>query len=177
MAVAALSLAPGAVAVDVGFGGGVGLGLLLTDVGVTGQVHGVDVSTTMIDAAMRRYRRAISAGRLQLHRASMTQLPLHSVSVDGILTVNTIYFVRELDAALAEFARVLKPSGLLVVGLTDPTAMATMPFTAHGFRSRPVTEVISAVLRAGISVVEDRRVGEGQEAFHLLLGRLTAPAV
>lgn len=119
-AVDALALAPGAAAIDVGYGGGVGLGLLLAAVGESGQVHGVEVSATMLASATRRFRHHICVGRLHLHRASMTDLPLPEDSVDGLLTVNTIYFVDDLDEAFGEFARVLRSSGRLVVGLADP---------------------------------------------------------
>lgn len=42
-AVGALELTPGAVAADLGFGGGIGLSLLLEGVGDTGRVYGVDL--------------------------------------------------------------------------------------------------------------------------------------
>src|ERR1700733_1368283 len=59
-----------ALVADVGFGGGVGLKLLLDSVGQSGSVHGVEVSDTMLEQAARRYRRQIAAGRLALHNGS-----------------------------------------------------------------------------------------------------------
>ena len=44
--------------------------------------------------------------------------------------------------AFGEIARTVRPGGRAVVGLADPEAMASMPFTAHGFRLRPVDDVI-----------------------------------
>ena len=169
----ALSLAPGAVVADIGFGGGVGLELLLQAVGGAGHVHGVEVSQTMLAGAGRRFRRQIAAGKLQLHAASITELPFEDASLDGAITVNTIYFLEDLDAACAELARVTKRSGCLVVGLADPAAMAGMPFTAYGFRTRPLTDVFNSLHGAGFSVDEDRRVGDGEGASHLLVCRLT----
>lgn len=171
-AVDALSLGPGAVVADVGFGGGAGLDLLLKAVGDTGQVHGVEVSTTMLSRATHRLRRQIAAGRLHVHAASIVRLPFEDGYLDGAITVNTIYFLDDLQAAAAELARVLKGSGQLVVGLADPVAMADMPFTEYGFRTRPMTEVIDALNKAGLSVEVDRRVGEGDGAFHLLVAKI-----
>jgi arsenite methyltransferase len=71
-AVDALSIPPGGVVADVGFGGGVGIALLLDRVGASGRVHGVDVSSEMLRRAARRFREEISAGRLELYQASMT---------------------------------------------------------------------------------------------------------
>lgn len=168
-AVDALAVPPGAVLADLGFGGGVGLGLLLRRLGATGQVHGVEVSTTMLTGAARRFRQEIEAGRLVLHRGPIEQLPLPSASVDEAITLNTFYFITDLTGALGECARVLKPGGRLVVGLGDPDAMARLPFTAHGFHLRPVAEVAEKLRDASLEVGEHRRVGTGRTAYHLLV--------
>jgi hypothetical protein len=57
---------------------------------------------------------------------------------DGAITLNTIYFIPELDLAFAELARVTKSSGRVVIGLGDPDAMAGTPLTQHNFRLRPL---------------------------------------
>ena len=155
--------------VDVGFGGGIGLTFLLARVGQSGLVHGVEISDTMLAAAASRYRRDIAAGRLALHEGSMTRLPFADRQLSGVVSVNTIYFVPQLDRAFAEFARVVKSSGRIVIGLADPAAMAKMPPTKHGFRLRPVLEVIETLRAAGLTV-EHRRIDQGFPAFHLLIG-------
>ncbi len=175
-AVDALSLPSGAVTADVGFGGGVGLDLLLKAVGGTGTVHGVDVSQTMLAAAAHRFRSDIRSGRLHLHNASVSELPLPHDSLDGLLTVNTIYFVPELAGPFAECTRVVKDTGRVVVGMGDPDAMEKEPYTAHGFRIRPVAEVIEALGSAGLTVEQDVRVGHGAAAVHLLVAAPVAPA-
>lgn len=96
-------------------------------------------------------------------------LPTSDGSLDGIITVNTIYFVPELGGAFAEFARVLKNAGRVIVGLGDPEAMAREPLTSYGFRVRPVAEVIDELGRAGSTVDEDVRVGKGSDGVHLLV--------
>jgi len=168
-AVDALSLAPGSVVADLGFGGGVGLGRLLQAVGDAGQVHGIEVSETMLTSAERGFRREIAAGRLRLHLASIQELPFQDDSLDGAITVNTIYFIDDLNAAFAELARVMKVSARGVVGLADPATMADMPYTAYGFRTRPLVEVAEALASAGLTVEDDRRIGEGAGAYHLLV--------
>src|ERR1700682_531006 len=115
-----LSLQPGAVAADFGFGGGAGLALLLERVGPNGQVHGVDRSPTMVNQAAGRYRGEVASGRLHLHPGSITQLPLEDGSIDGAITINTIYFISDLDRAFAELARVIGPTGGVVGGSAGP---------------------------------------------------------
>lgn len=170
-AVEALRLTTGDTVADLGFGGGVGLDLMLRQVGTLGHVHGVDLSVTMLSRAARRFRRDIASGRLGLHTASLTELPLATDSLDGAITVNTIYFIPELDRAFAELARVTKSSGRVVIGLGDPDDMAGTPVTQHGFRLRPVTEVIDLLRGAGLTVEDHRRLGQGNDAFHLLVAR------
>jgi arsenite methyltransferase len=172
-AVAAVPVRPGDVLADIGFGGGVGLDLLLRRLGEVdpagGRVHGVEVSETMLAAAGRRFRRHVAAGRLQLHLAPVEALPLADSAVDAAITLNTIYFLPDLPAAFREVHRVLRPGGRLVVGLGDPEAMTRIPVTREGFRLRPVDEVIDALGTAGLVVAEHRRVGTGQDAGHLLI--------
>lgn len=170
-AVDSLDITPEAVLADLGFGGGVGLALLLGRLSNGGKVHGVDRSTTMVAAAARRFRDETTTGRLALHEASIECLPLATASVDGAITVNTLYFVTDLAPTLNEFARVLKPRGKLVIGLGDPDNMAREPLTAHGFHIRPLVEVTEALRDAGLEVNQHRRVGAGKGAVHLLVVR------
>ncbi|UFS98033.1 class I SAM-dependent methyltransferase [Nocardia huaxiensis] len=169
-AVETVAVTPGETAADIGFGGGVGLPLLLDRTGSTGVVYGIEIADDMLDRARGRFADAIGAGRLQLRTGSLTELPLDADSLDAIITTNTIYFVDDLDAACTELARVLRPKGRLVIGIGDPDAMAKMPFTPYGFRLRPVADVIEALTRAGLTV-EDRPLTGGPVPFHLLLAR------
>ena len=168
-AVEALELLPGATAADLGFGGGVGLSMLLERVGPQGHVHAIDVSQTMVSRASHRFTREIVNGRLQVHSGSITQLPLEDGSIQGAITINTIYFISELDRAFSELARVTTGSGRVVVGIGDPDAMARMPMTPFGFKLRPVDEVVAVAKSAGLALQDHRRVGHGDGATHLLV--------
>jgi SAM-dependent methyltransferase len=174
-AVASVPVHPGDRLVDVGFGGGLGLELLLRrlqdEAGGCGVVHGMDVSETMVAAAGRRFRPHVAAGRLELHRAPMEALPLGNSAVDAAITLNTIYFLPDLAAAFRELHRVLRPGGRLVIGLGEPAAMARMAVTREGFHIRPVGVVIDALGAAGLVLAEHRRVGSGRGADHLLIAR------
>jgi arsenite methyltransferase len=54
---------------------------------MSGRVHGIEVSTTMLSRAARHFRGEIADGRLTLHAASLTDLPLPNASLDGAITV------------------------------------------------------------------------------------------
>ncbi len=167
-AVAALAPAPDAVVADVGFGGGSGLRLLLDGPG-SPTVHGVEISATMISQAQSLFAEECSAGRLHLHRGPITDLPLESASLDGLITVNTIYFVDDLDLAFRELACALRSTGRAVIGIGDPQRMEKMSFTAQGFRLRAVSDITEALARSGLELSDHRRIGEGNRIpAHLL---------
>ena len=168
-AIDALELQPGAVAADLGFGGGVGLALLLERVGPNGVVHGVDYSPTMVSQASGRFKRDLASGRLHLHTGSITQLPLEDGSLQGAITINTIYFITELDRAFSELARVVAPAGRVVVGIGDPGMMRRIPTTPFGFTIRPVDDVVATAKSTGLSLQDHQRVGQGDAASHLLV--------
>ncbi|MEV4056355.1 class I SAM-dependent methyltransferase [Amycolatopsis sp. NPDC049688] len=166
-AVAALRPGGTETALDIGFGGGLGLSLLLRE---AGEVHGVDISVTMLERARKTFRREIAAGRLVVHEGSMTALPLAAASVDAIVSTNTIYFVDDLDAALTEVARVLRPGGRFVLGIGDPEAMNRAEMlTRNGFRIRPLEHVEAALARAGLEVRAHERLAGRGLGFHLLV--------
>ncbi|MFD6218955.1 methyltransferase domain-containing protein [Nocardia asteroides] len=169
-AVDATGVAAGATVADIGFGGGVGLGLFLDRVGADGVVHGVEPSPDMLARARSGFAGQVAAGRLVLDAGSLTALPSADASLDAAITVNTIYFLDDLPAACAELARVLRPGGTAVVGIGDPDAMAKMPFTPYGFTLRPVAEVIAALASAGFTV-EQRTLPNPPLPHHLLIAR------
>ena len=138
-AVQALHADNDAVVADVGFGGGIGLALLLDSVGSSGRVHGVEVSDTMLTQAARRYRRDIAVGRLTLHNGSLTRLPFADGALTGALTVNTIYFVPGLQEAFTELARVMAPSGASSSAWPTPRRWRSYrsPATASAFVPYP----------------------------------------
>jgi ubiquinone/menaquinone biosynthesis C-methylase UbiE len=82
-AVRASAAAPGDVVADIGFGGGVGLSMLLDRVGAGGVVHGIEISREMLDRARARNIRHRAAGQLRLSEGSMTALPLPDDCLDA----------------------------------------------------------------------------------------------
>jgi arsenite methyltransferase len=171
-AVRATAVGSGQAAADIGFGGGIGLRLLLEQVGPSGHVHGIDVSTTMVDQARRTFAEDCAAGRLDVALGSMTNLPLADEALDAVITVNTVYFVEDLEAAFRELVRVVRPGGRVVVGVSDPDAMARMPVTAYGFRLRPVDGLVDTMTAAGFPRVRTEVVPGPPVSRHLIIGEV-----
>jgi arsenite methyltransferase len=169
-AVDAAEVPRGGVAADIGFGGGIGLRLLLDRVGDDGVVYGFEIADDMLRRARSRFRRDVETGRLRLADGSLTALPLDADAVDAVITLNTVYFVSDLDGACAELARVLRPGGRAVVGIGDPEVMRDLPFTEYGFTLRPVAEIAAALTNSGLQV-EHRRIDEKPMPRYLIVGR------
>ncbi len=165
-AVDATEIEQGGVAADIGFGGGVGLQRLLDRVGDSGVVHGIEIADDMLRRAKSKFG---ADARLRLSRGSLTELPLQDASVDALITVNTAYFVSDLDAACAQLARVLRPGGRAVIGIGDPDVMAKLPFTKHGFTIRPVEEILAAFENSGLQVAQ-RRIEDKPIPRYLFIG-------
>jgi len=85
-----------------------------------GRVLGVDAAEDMI-AAARQLRADPGQGQqLRFERiVTIADLPLARESLDGILCSSVLEYVPDPAACLAEFARVLRPSGLLIVSVPN----------------------------------------------------------
>lgn len=110
--VAALGLAPGAVACDVGAGPGVFALRLAAAVGPSGRVHAIDADPRMTALLSERARLA-GVSNLTVHLAPDGR-GLPPEPVDALLVVNTFHHFPEPVAYLRELAARLAPGGRLV---------------------------------------------------------------
>lgn len=168
-AVEALDLTGSEEVADIGFGGGLGLELLLDQTRDGGRVHGVEPSPDMLTRARKAHHEEVAAGRLALHEAGMESLPIADGALDGWISLNTVYFIEDLPPAFAELRRVLAPSGRGVLGIADPGWMAQQALTKYNFTVRPVTAIVTALTAAGLSV--EQRTRQGSAPFRLLVCR------
>jgi SAM-dependent methyltransferase len=96
--------------IELGFGGGWLLDALV-DEGLGVQLHGLDLSPGMAGGAHKRLGKDV---RIVL--GDMERLPFVDHAFDVVVTCWTLYFMRDIDTALAEIKRCLTPRGRLVVG-------------------------------------------------------------
>ncbi len=92
---------------------GTGLNLSLFDPGKVKTVIGIDPSETFLHVARERAQDAPVP--VELTQGTAERLPLEDNSVDTVLLTYTGCTIPALASALAEFRRVLKPSGRLLL--------------------------------------------------------------
>ncbi len=142
---------------DLGFGGGLTFAPLWA---YGASVVGIDRAGDMVAAARTRFAAEVAAGRLELHAGEVTRLPLADGAVDRVLTVNTVYFWRDLGAAFGEVHRVLAPGGRLVVAIRDVAVMQRLDPAVFTLR-RP-DEVAAAVRAAGFAQADVETPPDGR---------------
>lgn len=113
--IAAASLKPGEVVIDLGCGGGLDVLLAAQRVGPTGKAIGIDMTPEMIELAKRNAAKSKSPENTEFHVAPIDDMPLPDASADCVISNCVINLAPDKSAVLREVARILKPGGRLAV--------------------------------------------------------------
>jgi len=109
-----ITIAPDAVILDVGCGGG-GTVKVLAQTASHGKVYGVDYSEDVLPTARRVNRALIEQGRVEVRQGSVSDLPLPDEAFDLATAFETSMFWPNPPDDLREVRRVLKPGGTLLI--------------------------------------------------------------
>jgi ubiquinone/menaquinone biosynthesis C-methylase UbiE len=104
----ALMLQAGMRVLDVGCGSGHLVQELARAVGPSGRAVGVELSDDQLNAARER---CADVPFVELLHADVCDLPLEDGSLDGVSAIQTLEYVPDVDRALSEIRRVLRPGG------------------------------------------------------------------
>lgn len=118
--IAELQISPTDRVLELGFGAGRGIALA-AEQAYRGGVVGIDLSTTMVQAARRRNKAAIEAGRVTLLMGDVEALPFAGEQFDKIFSIHTFYFWPEPLHIIEELSRILRPDGMLMLTLSSGT--------------------------------------------------------
>ena len=117
-------LLPGERVVDVGCGAGMDSLIAVKMVGQSGQVIGVDMTQAML-AMARKSAHEAGAGNVEFREGLAETLPIPDGWADVVISNGVLNLVPDKLAALQEMARVLKPTGRLLIG--DILVRAAVP--------------------------------------------------
>lgn len=110
---------------DLACGTGYGASLLCATPQV--RYHGVDIDVRTIEYARSRHGDA----NRTFHQADATRTAIKTASVDLVASFETIEHIQDTRALVAEYARVLRPTGLLVT--STPNKLGPTPHHVHDF--------------------------------------------
>src|SRR4051812_22521173 len=109
----ALALRPGEQVLDIGSGPGLLAAEMAEEVGAEGGVHGIDPSDSMLAIARRR------GNPVDYRAGDALALPFRDEQFDVAVSTQVYEYVEDIEGALAEARRVLRPGGRLLVLDTD----------------------------------------------------------
>ena len=111
-----LDVKSGMKALDIGCGPGLTSWALAQAVGGSGHVDAIDIAPPMLQLAARR---CADAKQVAFHQADVLQLPFADASFDVSLATQVYEYVADIDNALHELARVMKPAAQVLLVDTD----------------------------------------------------------
>jgi ubiquinone/menaquinone biosynthesis C-methylase UbiE len=109
-----LDVQPGGDVLEIGYGPG-GLIRLLAERTDAASIRGVDPCAAMRDQATRHNRQAVRAGRVRLEFGTADSTGLPDASVDRVVSVRNVAIWPDLEAAVGELHRVVRPGGSVVI--------------------------------------------------------------
>lgn len=108
-----LSPAQGEHILDIGCGTGKSTAQIATTFDV--HVTGITISKQQVELAHSQYTRKLQTGQVDFLFADAIDMPFEDASFDGAYAIESIVHMLDKRAALAQIAKVLRPSGRLVI--------------------------------------------------------------
>lgn len=130
--IAKVGIQPGWHVLDAGCGNGVFIPHIATAVGANGIVTAVDHAPENVHAVEQQWARSRFPAQLRTKVSSIVELPFEDATFDCVWCANVTQYLTaaELDKAMAEFARVVKPGGTVAVKEIDTTCWQFQPVDA-----------------------------------------------
>jgi len=110
--VSRMAFRPGNLVLDV-CSGTAGVALAIAD-HHDGQIVGLDVSHSMLEAGLRAVEKRSLDGRVQLTQGRAEHLPFPDETFDAVVFTYLLRYVQDPDATIRELSRVVKPGGELL---------------------------------------------------------------
>ena len=167
-ALAALDLAPDDRLLEVGFGGGYLLDKAKSAL-PRGFAAGIDASPALVGLARRRFYASIQAGRLEIQCAPAEAIPYPEMRFNSAVSVNSIFYWKDVPKAFNELNRVLEENGRLVLVFTDKRCLEQRSITRPGRTALDEWETRYLLQRAGFHVTAIARSRDAHRDYLCIL--------
>lgn len=188
---AALQLQSGERVLDIGTGPGFLAIEMAEAVGASGQVHCIDTSEPMVALARKR---CAAKPWVTCQLGAATDLPAGDGAYDAVVSVQVYEFIPDVEKALSEMFRVLRPGGRAALVSTDWDTIAwnasdrermrrvLKAFEDHCAHQTLPRKLASRLRRAGLVVTEQRLLAQfnpdyGPDRFSYHLSGMVADFV
>ncbi|MBU6325043.1 MAG: methyltransferase domain-containing protein [Bacteroidetes bacterium] len=142
-------LPPGPISVlEIGPGNAAEAAALLqtrTDIHYTG----IDNTQDMVEEGTKRL--SAFAGRAVYLLGDAAALPFPTEQFDVLLSINTLYFLDNPEIILQAWLKMLKPGGLMLIGLRSRESMEQRSMQRYGFRLFDAPELLQLMQNAGLN--------------------------
>ena len=122
----ARELAKGKIVLDVASGEGYGTSMLAQ---VARRAIGVDISRETVEHARRKYDK----DNIEFRVGSCAEIPMHSNSVDLVVSFETIEHHDQHEAMMKEIKRILKPGGVILISSPEKHQYSVVPNYTNEF--------------------------------------------
>lgn len=174
-----LAARPGETILEIGFGTGHCLVEFARAVGPEGKVHGIDLSERMNEQARALLKKEGLENQVELYCGDAAQLPFEAESIDGIFTSFTLelFDTPDLPRVLAEWRRVLRPGGRLVVVAISKEGKQGVVMKAYEWTHRHFPNLmdcrpifVSRALEAADFRIDDQQIEHMWVPVEIVLG-------
>jgi arsenite methyltransferase len=149
--------------VEIGPGNGALSEPMLDTLGAKGRYYGIELSEHMAKEARQRFSKKDC--HVDLLFSDCLQAAIPEKSVDGIMAVNLLYFIENLDELFSKLQSWMKPGARVVFGVRSDNSLNSLPFVQYKFNVRSPDEIKSCMVNNGFSDVGSQYYDEGSIMF------------
>ncbi len=146
--------------VEVGPGNGKLSVPLVEALGYSGHYIGLEQSEYMAQEAMGKLVK-LGLADIDMYSGDCIAAPVRENSVDGLIAVNVLYFIDDLQRFFRKVSNWLRPGGRVVFGIRSEQSLKAIPYTRYGFHIRPLEEITNKLKNCGFININTCYFDEG----------------
>ncbi|MDH5370301.1 MAG: class I SAM-dependent methyltransferase [Gammaproteobacteria bacterium] len=153
--------------IEIGLGNGLLSKRIIELVGEDGNFIGIEKSHVLAQQARKLFC-GNGETHITIHSSDYNKVNIVPYSIDGILAVNLLYFIDDMDLFFQKLYYWLKPHGRIVIAIRSSHTLKKIPFTQFYFNLRAENEIINSMSNAGFIDINSEYYDEGVIKFNEL---------